>query len=103
VRHTPSTLISRTALVKALTEIRARGIAFDREEHAIGIHCVAAPVFDFRGRCAGGISITAPTARVDARQLVAFGRLLVEAAHQVTLGLGGVGPAQPASRRARSR
>ena len=103
VRHTASTLISRTALVRALTEIRARGLAFDREEHAIGIHCVAAPVFDFRGRCAGGISITAPTARVDGRQLVAFGRLLVEAANQVTLGLGGVGPAQPASRRARSR
>ncbi len=103
VRHTPATLISRSGLLKALREIRARGIAFDHEEHATGIHCVAAPVFDFRSRCAGGISITAPTARVDARQLAGFAKLVADAATTATAKLGGVAPARPALREARRR
>jgi DNA-binding IclR family transcriptional regulator len=103
VRHTPATLISRSGLLKALRDIRARGVAFDHEEHATGIHCVAAPVFDFRGRCAGGISITAPTARVDARQLAGFAKLVADAAAKTTAKLGGVAPPQPASREAQRR
>ena len=103
VRHTPATLVSRSALLKALREIPARGVAFDHEEHATGIHCVAAPVFDFRGRCAGGISITAPTARVDGRQLAGFARLVADAASQATARLGGVAPVQPTRRDARRR
>ena len=96
-RHTAATLTSRTALLKALDEIRRRGVGFDREEHAVGIHCVAAPVFDFRGRCAGGISITAPTARVDAQQLAGFARLVAQAAAQATSHLGGASPILPAT------
>jgi len=98
VRHTPATLVSRRALLKALREIRERGVAFDHEEHATGIHCVAAPVFDFRGRCAGGISITAPTARVDARQLLAFADFVRDAARQATSRLGGAFSARPVTR-----
>ena len=41
-RHTSATLTSRSALRKALSKIRTQGVAFDREEHVTGIHCVAA-------------------------------------------------------------
>ena len=102
-RHTATTLTSRGSLLKALADIRTNGVGFDHEEHATGIHCVAAPLFDFRGRCAGGISITAPTARVDAQKLAGFARLVVGAAAQATRRLGGVPPTEPAPRSERRR
>ncbi len=93
-RHTVTTLATPATLLQALKRIRAEGIAFDREEHVAGNHCVAAPVFDFRGRCVAGISITAPTMRVNARQLQEFGAGVRQAAASVGARLGGSAPAQ---------
>jgi len=103
VRHTATTLTTRARLQAELATIRGEGLAFDREEHREGIHCVAAPVFDFRGRCAGGISITAPCIRVDARLLRRYGEWLRECAAEATLCLGGRVPAKPPLRRTAAR
>lgn len=89
VRHTAATLTTKARLLAELAAIRAEGLAFDREEHRAGIHCVAAPVFDFRGRCAGGISITAPCVRVDFRLLRRYGEWLRACAAEATQRLGG--------------
>ncbi|NCO17033.1 MAG: IclR family transcriptional regulator, partial [Alphaproteobacteria bacterium] len=42
--------------------IRARGFAFDREEHEPGIICIAAPILTRTGRVLGALSITSTTA-----------------------------------------
>ena len=102
-RHTPTTLTTKARLLAALAEIRAAGIAFDHEEHVEGIHCVAAPVVDFRGRCAGGISITAPRLRVDLRTLRRYGALLRDAAAETTRCLGGRVAADSPERASRRR
>lgn len=94
-RHTPTTLTTRAALAAEFARIRAAGLAFDREEHVTGIHCVAAPVMDFRGRCVAGISLTAPRLRVDMRTLRRYGETVREAALETTRRLGG--SATPAS------
>lgn len=88
-RHTPATLVSKTDLLLVLGQIRKAGLAFDHEEHQAGIHCVAAPVFDFRGRCVGGISITAPRVRVDVRTLRRYGEWLRDCAAETSRRLGG--------------
>ncbi len=88
-RHTRTTLCTPGALLKALARVRAEGVAFDMEEHVIGNHCVAAPVFDFRGHCLGSISVTAPAMRVDARKLRGFAVLVREAAAATGRRLGG--------------
>ncbi|MEO8855709.1 MAG: IclR family transcriptional regulator C-terminal domain-containing protein, partial [Burkholderiaceae bacterium] len=95
-RHTAATLATPAALLKALRQIRSAGIAYDREEHVPAMHCVAAPVFDFRGRCVGGISVTAPTARVDLRQLEQFADWVREAAAAASVRLGGAAPMKAA-------
>ena len=64
-----------------------------------GNHCVAAPVFDFRGRCVGGVSITAPTVRVNAAQLQGFAGWVRDAAAAVGARLGGAVPQRPATTR----
>jgi DNA-binding IclR family transcriptional regulator len=45
-----------------LAQVRSNGYAFDEGETAVGIRCVAAPVFDERGCCGAiGVSYLIPT------------------------------------------
>lgn len=46
---TPNTLVTRTALLAELAEIRETGVAFDREEHSIGIAAVGVSLPDIGG------------------------------------------------------
>ena len=62
-RHTEHTLASPEALLAELAAIRARGFAYDREEHEPGIICCAAPILSRGGRVLGAISVTSTTAR----------------------------------------
>lgn len=68
-RFTPQTITSRAALLDELAQIRASGIAFDREEHEPGIRCVAAPIFDAGRALVAGVSVTGPAYRVGEAQL----------------------------------
>lgn len=69
---TPATLTSAAALDEELAAIRARGFAFDREEHEPGIICVAAPVLTADGRVLGALSVTGTTNRMDLAALQAL-------------------------------
>ena len=62
-RFTPETLDSPEKLKAELSAIRARGHAFDREEHEPGIICCAVPIMSRTGRAIGAISVTSTTAR----------------------------------------
>ena len=60
---TPRTITSAAAMEQELTAIRARGYAFDNEEHEPGIICVALPILSSRGGVLGALSVTSTTAR----------------------------------------
>lgn len=62
-KFTESTLDSADALTAQLSEIRKSGISFDREEHEIGIICVAVPILSARNHILGAISVTNSTHR----------------------------------------
>jgi IclR family transcriptional regulator, KDG regulon repressor len=62
-RHTPTTLDTPAALKVELAAIRARGHAFDREEHEAGIICCAVPILSRSGRAIGALSVTSTTER----------------------------------------
>ncbi|WP_337182138.1 IclR family transcriptional regulator [Shinella sp.] len=68
-RFTPRTITDRAALTAELAQIRASGIAFDREEHEPGIRCVAAPLVDPGRALVAGVSVTGPAYRVGEAQL----------------------------------
>jgi DNA-binding IclR family transcriptional regulator len=61
-RYTPNTITNLDALNKELDQIRATGIAFDREEHTVGICAIGATVRDSLGNIAA-ISIPLPATR----------------------------------------
>ncbi|MEM6372162.1 MAG: IclR family transcriptional regulator [Pseudomonadota bacterium] len=61
--HTAHTHTTRDSLCAELEQVRAQGVAYDREEHEPGIICVAAPILSVTGRSIGALSVTTSTAR----------------------------------------
>jgi DNA-binding IclR family transcriptional regulator len=75
-RHTPNTLDGADALRREVEDIRQAGIAFDREEHEPGIHCVAASVYSRDRVFVAGVSVTAPAYRIPMARLVEWAPLV---------------------------
>ena len=82
-RFTEYTCTTRKALGDELTAIRARGYAFDREEHEPGIICVAVPILTSRGRVLGGLSITGATRLISMDHLEALAPRLLHTAQAI--------------------
>jgi len=82
-RFTEHTLASPQALKDELVNIRARGFAFDREEHEPGIICVAVPILGPGDRVLGAMSITGSTSRTTLDKLAEFAPRLKETASHI--------------------
>lgn len=89
---TPKTLASPQALFEDLEKVRARGWSIDDEEKALGMRCIAAPIFNIHGEAVAGISISGPAVRILDEKISAFGPLIRNAAAKVTQALGGEAP-----------
>ncbi len=83
-RFTENTLAGPKELMAEIEEIRKSGIAFDREEHEIGIHCIAAPIGSSDGASAAAISVTGPAYRVSIAQLESWTEAIRQAAQAIT-------------------
>lgn len=70
-RFTGRTIPNPEAMRAELETIRARGHAFDDEEHEPGIICIAVPILARSGRILGALSVTSTTARTDLAGLTA--------------------------------
>jgi IclR family acetate operon transcriptional repressor len=91
-QFTPHTLTSRDALAAELARTRARGYAIDDEEHALGMRCVAATVFDENGEPWAALSLAGPTTRITEARVPTLGDLVRETASAMTTALGGQSP-----------
>lgn len=92
-RVTENTLHTPESLREGMAEIRRQGFACDREEHAIGLHCVAACIHDEHGIPLAAISVSGPVARIPEARLLELGQLVRETAAEITARLGGQVPA----------
>lgn len=81
--HTAHTHTCAESLATELKEIRAEGIAYDREEHEPGIICVAAPILSEARRAIGALSITTSTARKSLTDLSALAPHLQSTARDI--------------------
>lgn len=82
-RFTEHTLVTPQALKAEIAEIRSTGNAYDREEHEIGIRCVAAPVYSVDRSFVAGISVTGPAYRVSMESLQSWAELVRQAANAI--------------------
>lgn len=62
---TPYTIVAPAALAGELKTIRETGVAFDREEAALGLTCVASPVIGRSGEVIAAVSVSGPMGRFD--------------------------------------
>lgn len=82
-RFTEHTIVTPADLRAEIADIRATGNAYDREEHEIGIRCVAAPVYSADRSFAAGVSVTGPAYRVSMEALQSWAGLVRQAANAI--------------------
>lgn len=76
------------ALLEELAQVRSRGHAFDEEEMADGLRCVAAPIRDHAGRVIAALSVAAPVQRLAKKALPATAASVMQAAALISGRLG---------------
>jgi IclR family transcriptional regulator, acetate operon repressor len=87
-RLTPATITAVDALAAELDRIRGRGYATAVEELELGLHAVAAPVFDSSGACVAAVSASGPSYRLTTQRLAPVGEACVAAADEISECLG---------------
>ncbi|MDH3447582.1 MAG: helix-turn-helix domain-containing protein [Gammaproteobacteria bacterium] len=88
-RYTDHTIVTPTRLHDELEQIRQQGYALDDEEHAVGLRCVAAPIFDENGQALAAISLSGPKARIVDSRLGELGNSIRQTVAEITRELGG--------------
>ncbi|SPH17492.1 Transcriptional repressor IclR [Defluviimonas aquaemixtae] len=92
-RFTDNTIVNSDALIEEMRRTRDRGYAFDDEEKATGMRCVAAPIINAWGTAIAGISVSGPTHRMSSDQIERIGHLVRDAAASVSQSIGAAAPA----------
>jgi len=82
------TITDAAELQEELERARVRGYTLAVEELEIGLHAVAAPVFDGGGTCVAAVSVSGPSFRLPEGRLDEVGRLCLAAADQASACLG---------------
>ena len=85
-RRTSATIVDRARLVAELARVAKQGYAIETDETDVGVTCIGAPMF-WGDDVAGAISVSVPSARVQAatrRQLLA---LVQKTARSITAAL----------------
>lgn len=94
VSYTPHTITEREELNVEIDRAISRGYFTEIEELALGRACVAAAIRDASGEVIAGLSVSGALSVIDLpRQEQNLSRAVIEAADQVSVGLGYVGPA----------
>ncbi len=75
-KYTDHTLKNADELRTEIEQIKLSGNAYDREEHEIGIRCVAAPIYSPNRTFVAGVSVTGPAYRVSADTLEGWAGLV---------------------------
>ena len=63
--HTRNSITDLAQLERELSAVRAEGCARDNEELELGVRCVAAGIYDDQGKLLAGLSVSAPSDRLE--------------------------------------
>lgn len=91
LKRTAHTQTDPLRLRQELFEVREQGIAYDREEHTLGVFCVGAPVLDLNGAAIGGLGVSGLAGKHRERQGLALEQSVFAAAAELAAKTGYVG------------
>lgn len=86
--RTATTITDLEHLLHDLEAVRARKYAIDNEEDSEGVFCVGAAVYDHRGACVAGISLTGLKPAVPPSGIDGLGAVVRRYAASISQGLG---------------
>ncbi len=89
-RLTERTITTPPSLRAGLEAARSAGYFVDDEEHAVGLRCVSAPVFDETGAVVAAISASGPMARIVDARVAPLGASVRRTARAVSAEMGAV-------------
>ncbi|MEI7532514.1 MAG: IclR family transcriptional regulator [Betaproteobacteria bacterium] len=89
--HTRNSITQIAKLESELTQVRLHGTANDDEELELGVSCMAAGIYDDSGKMIAGLSLSAPTDRLQKDWL----KPLMDTAYQISKGIGFKLPENP--------
>lgn len=85
---TEKTHVTRATLIDDLNRVKMKGIAEDRGEMDMDIHCIAAPTRDLSRQVVAAVGISAPRWRIDDQNHSALCSKISGAAEELSLLLG---------------
>lgn len=83
------TIMSLPRLLTELAATRRRGYAIDDEEHAVGVRCVAAPVFAASGEIVAAVGVSGTVSQINDTYLASVGNIVRTSALKFSAQLGG--------------
>ncbi len=85
---TPYTINSLSQLKSELRLVRSQGFAHDNQESAVGLECLAAPIYDQTGQIVAAMSASFLSARADAGHSERIQKLVMEGAREISQRMG---------------
>ncbi len=86
--YTPYTISNEADLYKDLDKIRQNGYAVDNEELNLGIRCIAAPIYNYKGEIRYCLAISNTTERLPKEQIDFHGKAVMRCADEISAKLG---------------
>jgi IclR family acetate operon transcriptional repressor len=87
-KRTSRTVCSAATLARELALTRRTGYALEESENEDGASCIGVPIFDESNEAAAGLSIAAPTARLNTAMRQRMAPTLIDAARRISTTLG---------------
>ncbi|MER2474395.1 glyoxylate bypass operon transcriptional repressor IclR [Photorhabdus laumondii] len=88
--YTQHTKTTPSNLKENLEQARKQGYSFDDEEHALGLRCIAACIYDEHHQAFAAISISGPVSRITDDRITELGALVIRAAKEINKEYGGI-------------
>ncbi|PQQ22797.1 glyoxylate bypass operon transcriptional repressor IclR [Photorhabdus hindustanensis] len=88
--YTQHTKTTPSSLKENLEQARKQGYSFDDEEHALGLRCIAACIYDEHHQAFAAISISGPVSRITDDRITELGALVIRAAKEISKEYGGI-------------
>lgn len=90
VKFTEKTILNKKDLLEELSKIKEQGYAVDDEELAVGVRCVAVPIFGIGKRVRYSIGISAPLGLMTEENQRRYIERLSNAARKISKKMGGI-------------
>ena len=86
--YTPNTIHTYEAFEKEMAAIRERGYAVDNSEFHVGLHSIAAPIYNVYGDPAYSLSVVSMFHAADSPEFTRAKELVLDAAREISFALG---------------